>query len=356
MPVLFGKRLSKQEYLRKVGDIDQCFGLRPVEYTSGKAAMIRACDVDLASGLHFSVNESKNLDMFKFVYKGLSYGFVTKASLSSPWICDEQGMAYRNNLGAGFLYTCGLSNVGEGCQEDGFYHYVHGNLKNIPARNVCRETIWDGDDCDVRIAGEVRDAAFFGRNLLLHREYRARIGEKRIFIEDRFENQGFAPEQLMLLYHLNLGYPILDEGTELIAPVEREEALSEHTRRNDVNYARMIPPIDNNTEYLHALTLRSDADGRTLVAAYNESLGLGLYVRYNTDLMRYLIEWKCMSSGDYALGVLPASCKPLGRAADRASGEMRTIAPGEVLHAKLEIGVIDGAAELDAIRSEINRL
>ena len=35
---------------------------------------------------------------------------------------------------------------------------------------------------------------------------------------------------------------------------------------------------------------------------------------------------------------------------------MRTIAPGEVLHAKLEIGVIDGDAELDAIRSEINRL
>lgn len=356
MPVLFGKHVSKEEYLRRVGDIDQCFGLRPIEYTEGKAAMIRACDVDLASGLQFSVNESKGLDLFKFVYKGMSYGFVTKAALTAPGLCEEQGMAYRNCLGAGFLYACGLSNVGGGCEENGFYHAVHGNLKNIPARNVCHESIWSGDECELRIAGELRDSAFFGRNLLLHREYRARIGEKRLFIEDIIENQGFAPEQLMLLYHMNLGYPILDAGTELIVPLESMEPLSEHTRLHDADFARMVPPIDNNEEYLHALKLRSSADGRTLVAAYNAERGLGLYVRYNTDLLRYLIEWKCMSSGDYALGVLPSSCKPLGRAANRANGEQRMIAPGEVLRAQLEIGVIDGDAELQAIRSKIERI
>lgn len=353
MPVIFGRNISKQEYLRKVGDIGQSFGLRPVEYTSGKASLIRACDVDLASGLQFSVNESKGLDIFKFIYKGLSYGFVTKASLSSPWIADEQGMAYRGNLGGGFLYTCGLSNVGGGCEEDGFYHYVHGHLKNTPAQNICHETLWDGDDCDIRIAGDVRDAAFFGRNLLMHREIRARVGEKHLFIEDTIENQGFAHEQLMLLYHMNLGFPILDEDTMLIAPVLKEEPLSDHTIANDPEYARMIAPIDNNIEYLHALTLRSDENGRTICTVYNEKLGLGFYVRYNTDLMRYLIQWKCMSSGDYALGVLPSTCKPVGRAADRASGEARTIAPGEVLKARIEAGVIDGPDEMEAIRREI---
>lgn len=356
MPVLFGKHVSKAEYLRRVGDIDQCFGLHPIEYTEGKASMIHACNVDLASGLQFSVNESKGLDLFKLIYKGMSYGFVTKASLTAPWLCDEQGMAYRNCFGAGFLYTCGLSNVGSSCEENGFYHAVHGNLKNIPARNVCHESIWNGDECELRIAGDLRDSAFFGRNLSLHREYRASIGEKRLFIEDTIENQGFAPEQLMLLYHMNLGYPILDACTELIAPIDAVEPLSEHTRIHDANFARMIPPIDNNEEYLYALKLRSDSDGKTLVAAYNAELKLGLYVRYNTDLLRYLIEWKCMSSGDYALGILPSTCKPLGRAANRADGELRMITPGEVLHTQLEIGVIDGDAELQSIRNQIERM
>ena len=30
---------------------------------------------------------------------------------------------------------------------------------------------------------------------------------------------GFDSEQIMLLYHMNLGYPVLDEGTRLLAPV-----------------------------------------------------------------------------------------------------------------------------------------
>lgn len=356
MPVIFGKNISKQDYLRKVGDIGQTFGLRPVEYASGKADMIRACDVDLASGLQFSVNESKALDIFKLCYKGLSYGFVTKSNLASPWYANELGMAYRSCFGAGFMYTCGLTNVGGECTEDGFYHNVHGRLKNIPAENLCRETIWNGDDCEIRIAGDMRDGAFFGCNLVMHREIRARIGEKRIFVEDTIQNQGFAAEQLMLLYHLNLGFPILDEDTMLYAAVEKEEPLSEHTRKNDPDYARMIAPIDNNTEYLHALTLRSDAEGKTLCGAYNEKLGLGMYVRYNTDLMRYLIEWKCMSSGDYALGILPSNCKPFGRPGVREIGEEQYIQPFETMKASLEIGIIDGRDEFEAFKQKVDAL
>lgn len=356
MPEIFGKYLSRQDYMRRVGDAGQAFGIRAVEYAAGKRSLIRAYEVEPASGLRFTVAESKGLDLLSLSYRGVPFSFITKASISSPWIADEQGMAYRGSLGAGFMYTAGLSNVGGPCEEGGFYHYAHGALKNLPAENVSWRTDWDGDDCTLRIGGDVRDAQFFGRNLLLHREISARVGEKRLFIEDAIENQGFSAEQLMLLYHMNLGFPILDADAVLYAPVAAREALTPHTRAHDADYARMVPPIDNHEEYLHALTLKSGADGRTLCAVYNPRLNLGLYLRYNVDPLRYLIEWKCMSSGDYALGVLPSTCKPLGRSADRACGEARALAPFEPLTAKLEIGVIDGAAELGALRAEIDRM
>ncbi len=356
MPRIYGQQLSRREYLARVGDVDQCFGIRAVQYASGKAAMIRAYEVDPASGLTFSVSESKGLDLFELSYRGVRFSFVTKAGYSSPWITEEQGMAYRNNLGAGFLYTAGLSNVGGPVEDGGFYRIVHGNLTTPPARNVCWKSEWDGDECALSISGDVRDSAFFGRNLLLHRELRVNVGEKRFFIRDTIENQGFDDEQIMLLYHMNLGYPVLDADTMLLAPVVKEEPLSEHTRTNDRDYARMIAPIDNNVEYLHALTLATDADNRTACAAYNERLGLGLYIRYNADWLKYLIEWKCMSSGDYALGMLPSTCRPSGREANRADGDLRRLAPFEQFENLLEIGVIEGSAERDAYLASIRDL
>ena len=356
MPMIFAKRLSREQYLRRVGDAGQAFGIRAVEYAAGKGRLIRAYQVDTGGGLSYEVAESKGLDVPYFRYRGVPFGFETKASVSSLWIADEQGMAYRGSLGAGFLYTAGLANVGGACEEDGFYHYAHGALKNTPAQNVCWESAWEGDECALRIAGEVRDAQFFGRNLVLRREILSRAGEKRLWIDDCIENQGFAPEQMMLLYHLNLGFPLLDEETCLYAPVLESEALSEHTARNDPDYARMAAPVDNNEEYLHALRLKADAEGRTLCAVYNPRLNLGLYVCYDVEPLRYLIEWKCIRSGDYALGVLPSSCKPLGRRAEREAGQARYLAPFEKVRLRLEIGVIDSAAELAQVRARIDRL
>ena len=356
MPRIYGRQLTRREYLARVGDAGQLFGIRPFQYTAGKASLVKGFDVDTAGGLRFSVNESKGLNLFALSYRGIRFNFVTKAALSSPWIADEQGMAYRTSLDAGFLYTAGLSNVGGPCLDGSDYHNAHGAVRNTPAGHVCAEEVWNGDDCTLRIAGDVRDAAFFGRNLLLHRELRAQVGEKRLTIHDVIENQGFSEEQLMLLYHMNLGYPVLDAGTELIAPVRAREALSEHTRLRDPDYARMTAPIDNNEEYLYALTLGRDADGMTACAAWNANLSIGLYVRYNADPLRYLIEWKCMRSGDYALGMLPSTCKPSGRIADRESGEMRAIAPFERLEARLEIGILEGEAECAAFRKSISNM
>ena len=356
MPKIYGSEIRRIDYLRHVGDANQVFGLKCLEYLDGKAAMIRACEVDNASFMRFTVAESKGLDLLELSYKGMHYNFVSKASISSPWIADEQGMAYRGCLGAGFLYTAGLANVGGFCEEDGFYHCAHGAYKNIPARNVALREEWQGDACTLHISGDVRDAQFFGRNLLLHREIHTVLGEKRLFLSDTIENQGFAPEQLMLLYHMNLGWPILDADARLYAPILKDEPLTAHTAESDHITEQMIAPIDGNSEYLHALTLGAAQDGKTLCMFYNPARGLGLYLRYSKQLLRYLIVWKCMVSGDYALGILPSNCKPLGRAAVRKDGDAQYIEPMQTLNTELEIGIVEGEAEFSCFLEEINRI
>ena len=51
------------------------------------------------------------------------------------------------------------------------------------------------------------------------RTYRAELGASWFTMEDVVENRGYLPVEHMLLYHINVGYPFVDEGSELIAPV-----------------------------------------------------------------------------------------------------------------------------------------
>ena len=122
MPKLFGKELTRMELLRRVGDLNQVFGIRPVVSGGGKTQGMRCLELDNGGGLRLTVAESKAMDLLQLSWKGINLGFETKAGLHAPWLSDEVGMSYRRNLGAGFLYTAGLYNVGGFCEEENEYH------------------------------------------------------------------------------------------------------------------------------------------------------------------------------------------------------------------------------------------
>ena len=60
----------------------------------------------------------------------------------------------------------------------------------------------------------------FGEDLQLIRRIEAKIGESTFTIKDRVVNHGFYRTPHMLLYHINIGYPVLDEGSKFLAPIK----------------------------------------------------------------------------------------------------------------------------------------
>jgi hypothetical protein len=62
------------------------------------------------------------------------------------------------------------------------------------------------------------EARLFGENLVLGRKIICKYGENKITINDTVENLGFRKEALMLLFHFNMGYPLLDEDAILVTP------------------------------------------------------------------------------------------------------------------------------------------
>jgi hypothetical protein len=178
-------------------------------------------------------------------------------------------------------------------------------------------------------------------------------GTNHLSLEDQIENRDFKSNVLMLLYHLNVGYPLLDSGCEFIAPVKQIESLSAFSKDNESDYSLITDPVDNQDEAVYCITPKSDDEGYTSCMIVNPRLSLGLYVKYNIAELPYLVEWKSMRSGDYAFGMLPSNCKPIGREAVKREKGIRELTPFESSNPRIEIGVIDTVEKISEFKKYI---
>ncbi len=123
-------------------------------------------------------------------------------------------------------------------------------------------------------------------------------------------------------------------------------------------YARFIAPGKDWVQQTLEHTMRAGDDGRVPVAIVNPGLGRdgqGLYVIYDRGQLPRYIEWRMMGEGQYAVGIEPCT-NGFGREAVRQAGELIVLQPGEKRVYDLEIGVLDGAAEIDQFRTSVDRI
>ena len=66
----------------------------------------------------------------------------------------------------------------------------------------------------------MKEARLFGENLMLERKLAFAYEDDSITITDRITNCGFGRRQFGLLYHLNYGYPLPQDGTRIIIDSE----------------------------------------------------------------------------------------------------------------------------------------
>jgi hypothetical protein len=102
----------------------------------------------------------------------------------------------------------------------------------------------------------------------------------------------------------------------------------------------------------------SDADGRVPLAIINPGLGKSgqaLYVIYDRSQLPRYIEWRMMGEGQYAVGIEPCT-NGFGRDEVREAGELIVLQPGEKRIYDLEVGVLDGAAEIERFRDRVEQL
>ena len=336
---LFGRGLSARELLRRVGRLEQVAGVEPLVLDDGPARGVRAMRVRTGSGLSFLVLPDRGMDLDAADYGSVPLTWVSPTGVVAPSYYDPQGEGWLRSFHGGLLVTCGLQNVGPPGEISG----LHGRISNTPASHVARETRWDERGCIFEARGEVRESRVFGANLVLRRTISARLGESRISIEDTVHNEGFEREPLMLLYHINLGWPLLDETSRLTGPGggETPEPRDDEARAGLDTWDRFAGPTRGFRERVFYHRPVAGADGWTEARLENPALagGLALSVRFRPEELPEFVQWTMTGEGTYVLGLEPATCRVGGYEAEEAAGRVIRLEPGEVRRYRLELAV-----------------
>jgi hypothetical protein len=341
MVTLFNHEWSKDDLLHRVGQMDQLAGIRLVEAGEGKARGCRLLDVWTGTGLRFQVNADRALDITGCDFKGLPLAWRSPAGDVHPAYYEPHGAGWLRSFPGGLLATCGLDQLGPPCQDGGQEFGLHGRISNCPAYQVNHRAFWSGDDYVLEISGECRQAALFNENLVLRRRIETRLGSSTIRIEDVVANDGFEPAPHMLLYHFNLGFPLVSEHSRLRLQAESSLARDADARAGLAEWDRFQPPTPGYREQVFIHRPIPDQDNAAVVELVNPQLEIGLRWTYGATHLPYLFEWKMMGEGAYVVGVEPVNCDGVGgRASARQLGQLPFLEPGESRRYRLDLEVI----------------
>jgi hypothetical protein len=274
----------------------------------------------------------------------------------APEFYEKEGDGFLRNFFGGFLTTCGLRNVGSPSEDEGEKFPTHGRISNIPAEEISVSTDWVDGIPEMKISGKIREARMFGENLVLTRKISCRYNENKIYIRNTVENLGFRNEGLMILFHFNLGYPLLNENAILVTPTEKLVPRDAEAKKGETDYNRFQPPTKNYAEQVFYHRLNTAENGETTVALVNHELGIAAALHFQKSQLGNFIQWKQMGEGEYVLGMEPANCLVAGRAEERKNGTLQYIGPGEKRDFDIIVEIVSGQTAIDALLSKIKAM
>jgi arylsulfatase A-like enzyme len=97
------------------------------------------------------------------------------------------------------------------------------------------------------------------------------------------------------------------------------------------------PPTEGYVEQCFFHDVEAGADGMARMTLRNPVSGMAVAVAYRKAELPYFTQWKMMGRQEYVMGLEPANCHPGGQAAEKQSGILKMIEPGEMVQFKTTI-------------------
>jgi hypothetical protein len=343
MPTLFGKKRNQNQIQKYTGAQWQVGSVRRMQFIDGPENGTEAVQFDTGSGLYFNAIPSRGLDIASARFCGASLCLENPCGEAYPTYFEPEGLGWLRTFFAGLVTTCGATWAGAPCEDQGEALGLHGRYSHIAARNLKISDEWVENERVLSVSGDLREAFLYGPNILIKRSISTMVGSNTIILEDTVRNEGFAQTPHQWLYHINIGFPVVDENAQFVAhsTATPRDAVAQ---KGIETYNTFEPPKAGYKEQVFYHDIKSDGKGYCHVAIvnpeFNNGQGIGVYLRYRQKELHRFGQWKNMAAGAYVCGLEPANCSVQGRAHDREDGTLLFLKPGEEKHYYLELTVL----------------
>ncbi|MCF7973978.1 MAG: aldose 1-epimerase family protein [Phycisphaerae bacterium] len=333
--------------------MSQVGGIETSVLDNGPARGTRIAWINTGSGLRYKVAMDRALDIADAFYNQHSLAWLSRGGLTGPRPDANHGLEWLWSFGGGLVTTCGLTHTG-GPETDEFGERgLHGRISNMPAEieSIIQPDPKNGS-LDMSISATVRQSRVFGPHLELKRTLSSTLGRSSIRIHDVVTNQGNTPQAHMLLYHCNFGWPLVDEGVEIVyrGPCRSYGRPGDNEIFNDTwDYKTCSKPLKRHCgtgEGCGVIDVKPDTRGLCTVGFANRALNLGVSLTYPKAALPALTNWQHWGPGEYVCALEPGTNPPMGQKGAREQGTLQILKPGESRQYTLDIEVLN---DLDTI-------
>lgn len=340
----------QENWQDKISNSAQLGGIETSILDNGQGRGTRIAWINTGTGLRFKIVLDRAMDIADAFYNEHSLAWLSHKGITAPQPFSNAGLDWLKTFGGGLLTTCGLSHVG-GPETDAYgSRGLHGQISNLSAQveSIIQPDIHAGKK-EMSVTGIMKETQALGPNLELRRKISATLGEAKIIIKDEVTNRGNCPAPHMLLYHLNFGWPLVDEGTDIIwsGKWKTPPANSNKIFNESNNYKKCPAPLPGHNgtgEEVAMIEVDADEAGWAVCGLSNTTIGLDLHIRFKKQQLPWLINWQHWGKGEYVTGLEPSTNALIGQAKARELKQLVFLEPGETRKYDLEIVVTQAVA------------
>jgi len=198
----------------------------------------------------------------------------------------------------------------------------------------------------------------FGSDFQMDTEIATTPGASSIKIVDTVENLRSLPDEMQILYHCNYGSPFLEEGSYLVAPIQkvvpRDPRAADGIREFDV----FGPPQAGFVEQVYFFKMIGDEKGRTSVMLVNKDETKATSVSFSVKELPCFTLWKNTSSlkEGYVVGLEPGTSYPNSKAFERKQERVVRLKLGENHRSEINFSVYASQAEVNRAKKRIEEI
>lgn len=303
---------------RWLGSLDQIAGIQSFVESEGPGRGARRLRLITGSGLEVDLHPDRALDIGQVTYRGTPLAWISPTGMTTPAFHTDAPTGWLRAFGGGLLATCGLDTFGPPSTSGGANYIMHGRIGTQPAR-IVRAGI---EDDALVVVADVKQAVLFGENLSLRRTIVAPVGESRLFLSDTVTNEGFRDAGHMILYHCNLGWPLVSDAVSVSIPASSVRHHDGLPVADDWRAMPLPTPGFQEQVYCH-----SGFRGSAEVIVDNRETDLRLVMRFDAQDLPALFQWKMAAEGEYVLGIEPANTAVMGRGPAEELYELPVLPP-----------------------------